>query len=165
MLLADRAVALVLFFGGLGVAWKSAELPIGILPKEGPGGGFLPFWLSLGISAVSAVVFIRTFTNRPAEGTEAAESAEEVFITREGLIDLLRVGIPGLLMILLIDVISIYLSAALFVFYCLYYVGRHGLITSTLVTLGVPVGVYLIFEKFLIIPLPKGYLDSVFYMN
>ncbi|MEE9276605.1 MAG: tripartite tricarboxylate transporter TctB family protein [bacterium] len=160
--MADRAVALVLFFGGLGVAWKSAELPIGILPREGPGGGFLPFWLSLGISAVAVVVFLRTFINRPAEGEEGAE---EVFITREGVVDLLRVGIPGLLMILLIDVISIYLAAALFVFYCLYYVGRHGLITCTLVTLGAPFGVFLIFEKFLIIPLPKGYLEFVFYMN
>ena len=29
--------------------WKSAELPIGYIRGQGPGGGFWPFWLSLGM--------------------------------------------------------------------------------------------------------------------
>jgi hypothetical protein len=30
-------------------AIKSAELPIGWIPDEGPGGGAFPFWLSVGM--------------------------------------------------------------------------------------------------------------------
>lgn len=159
---ADRIVAAALFLLGIGVAWKATELPIGVLPKEGPGGGFLPFWLSLGISAVAAVVFVQTYARRPAAG-QADE--EQTFITREGVVELLRVGIPGFLMILFIDILSVYVSAAAFVFYTLHFVGRHRLRTSLAVTIGVPVAVYIVFEKFLIIPLPKGYLEYLFYWS
>ena len=83
----DRIVAGALFFLGIAVAWKSAELPIGVLPREGPGGGFIPFWLSLGISAISAVVFIQTFfggtSEEAAAGEETASGASAIsgFIT------------------------------------------------------------------------------------
>ena len=60
---ADRIVAIGLIFVSLGVAWKSTELPVGILPKEGPGGGFLPFWLSLGIAAVALMVLIQSLVS------------------------------------------------------------------------------------------------------
>lgn len=167
----DRIVAGALFFLGIAVAWKSAELPIGVLPREGPGGGFLPFWLSLGISAISAVVFIQTFfggtSDDAASGEENASGASAIsgFITWEGFVEILRVGVPALIMILLTTTISIYFASAAFVFYSLYIVGRHGLRVSLSVAAGVPVGVFLIFEKFLIIPLPKGVVEPLFYME
>ncbi|MEE8110832.1 MAG: tripartite tricarboxylate transporter TctB family protein, partial [bacterium] len=148
----DRVVAGILVIVGLGVAWKSTELPIGILPKEGPGGGFLPFWLSMGISVAALGVFVQSFFGGPpAEGDEEAEGG---FVSWEGFLDILRVAVPALIMVLLISTISIYLAAAGFVFYCLFYVGRHGLRVSLSVALGVPIGVFFIFEKFLIVPLP-----------
>ncbi|MAE06982.1 MAG: tripartite tricarboxylate transporter TctB family protein [Nitrospinota bacterium] len=165
MRLMDRAVAAVLFLIGLCVAWKSTELPIGILPKEGPGGGFLPFWLSLGISLAAAGVFVQSFFGGSAEGEGADAPAEEPFISWESFTDILRVGIPGLIMILLTSTISIYFASAAFVFYCLFYVGRHGLKTSLSVAVGVPIGVFFIFEKFLIIPLPKGFAEPLFYLE
>ena len=96
---------------------------------------------------------------------ESNTSGAGVFMSREGLGDLLRVGLPGMLMILMIGVISVYFSAALFIFYCLFWVGGHNLKTSVGVSVGVPVVVYYIFEKFLIIPLPKGYAEFLFYWN
>ena len=165
----DRVVAGILVIVGLGVAWKSTELPIGILPKEGPGGGFLPFWLSMGISVAALGVFIQSyFGGPPAEGDEeapGAEEAEDGFVSWEGFLDILRVAIPALIMVLLISTISIYLAAAGFVFYCLFYVGRHGMKVSLSVAVGVPIFVFLIFEKFLIVPLPKGYLEPLFYLE
>ena len=160
---ADRIVAIGLILVCLGVAWKSTELPVGILPKEGPGGGFLPFWLSLGIAAVALLVLLESlfFSHRNKSTGEGAG----IFMSRQGLGDLLRVGLPGMIMILMITIISVYFSAALFIFYCLFFVGRHKFRTSAAVSVGVPVVVYYIFEKFLIIPLPKGYLEFLFYWN
>ena len=160
---ADRIVAIGLIFVSLGVAWKATELPVGILPKEGPGGGFLPFWLSLGIAAVSLMVLIQSLLSSRRDKSDTAGAG--VFMSREGLGDLMRVGLPGMIMILLIGVISVYFSAALFIFYCLFLVGGHNLKTSLGVSIGVPVVVYYIFEKFLIIPLPKGYAEFLFYWN
>jgi hypothetical protein len=180
MILMDRIVAGALFFLGIAVAWKSIELPIGILPREGPGGGFLPFWLSVGISTLSAGVFIQSYFGGSSEeaaagaadeetaaGEESTSSAPAIsgFITWEGFVSILRVGVPALLMIFLTTTISIYFASAAFVFYCLYIVGRHGLRVSLSVALGVPVGIFLIFEKFLIIPLPKGVVEPLFYME
>ena len=167
----DRVVAGILVIVGLGVAWKSTELPIGILPKEGPGGGFLPFWLSLGISVAALGVFVQSyFGASPAEGDEEAgggqaAGAESSFVSWEGFLDILRVAIPALIMVLLISTISIYIAAAGFVFYCLFYVGRHGLRVSLAVAVGVPIGVFFIFEWFLIIPLPKGFVEPLFYLE
>ncbi|MYA96113.1 MAG: tripartite tricarboxylate transporter TctB family protein [Nitrospinae bacterium] len=160
---ADRIVAIGLIFVSLGVAWKSTELPVGILPKEGPGGGFLPFWLSLGIAAVALMVLIQSLVSSRRDKSNTGGAG--VFMSREGLGDLLRVGLPGMIMILLIGVISVYFSAALFIFYCLFMVGGHNLKTSVGVSIGVPVVMYYIFEKFLIIPLPKGYAEFLFYWN
>ncbi len=167
----DRVVAGILVIVGLGVAWKSTELPIGILPKEGPGGGFLPFWLSLGISVAALGVFVQSFFGGPpAEGDEQAgggqaAGAESSFVSWEGFLDILRVAVPALIMVLLISTISIYIAAAGFVFYCLFYVGRHGLRVSLSVAVGVPIGVFFIFEKFLIVPLPKGFVEPLFYLE
>ncbi len=160
---ADRVTAIGLILLSLGVAWKSTELPIGILPKEGPGGGFLPFWLSLGIAALALLVLLKSLFFSAQD--ESTGDDAPPFVSSQGLVDLLRVGFPGMLMILFVAIISVYFSAAIFIFYCLFVVGRHNLRTSVAVSLGVPVAIYYIFEKFLIIPLPKGYLDFLFYWN
>ncbi len=157
---ADRIVAVGLILLCLGVAWKSTELPIGILPKEGPGGGFFPFWLSLGTAGTALLVLLESFFS-----SKRSKRDSEIFVSRRGLVDLLRVGIPGMVMILLVVIISVYFAAALFLFYCLFLVGKHNFKTSISVSIGVPVVVYYVFEKFLIIPLPKGYAEFLFYWN
>ncbi len=118
-----------------------------------------------GISLAAAGVFVQSFFGGSAEGEGADAPAEEPFISWESFTDILRVGIPGLIMILLTSTISIYFASAAFVFYCLFYVGRHGLKTSLSVAVGVPIGVFFIFEKFLIIPLPKGFAEPLFYLE
>jgi hypothetical protein len=61
------------------------------------------------------------------------------------------------------DVISTYLAAAIFLFFYTRMVGKHSWPIVLLVTVAVPVGIFLLFEKFLLIPLPKGYLEELFY--
>ena len=46
---AELAMALIMaVFSGY-LMWKSAELPYGWIPGEGPGGGAFPFWLAAGM--------------------------------------------------------------------------------------------------------------------
>ena len=40
------------------IMWKSAELEIGWIPNEGPGGGAFPFWLGLGMLICCILTFI-----------------------------------------------------------------------------------------------------------
>ena len=43
---AELAMAVVMGIFSLYLMWKSAELDIGWIPDEGPGGGAWPFWLA-----------------------------------------------------------------------------------------------------------------------
>ena len=41
--------------------WKSAELPIGWIPDQGPGAGAFPFWLSAGMLLCCIWIVVRWF--------------------------------------------------------------------------------------------------------
>ena len=42
-------------------AIKSAELPVGWIPGEGPGGGAFPFWLSVGMIICCVAIIVNWF--------------------------------------------------------------------------------------------------------
>jgi len=46
MRMAEIVMGIVMGVFSLYLMWKSAELPIGWIAGEGPGGGAWPFWLS-----------------------------------------------------------------------------------------------------------------------
>lgn len=140
-------------------AWYAQELPIGWVKGSGPGGGFFPFWLSVMMGAVAVAVGVQELLKG-----SAPRRAVQPFFTEGGLRQVLLIAVPGFIMVSLIDVISTYVAAALFLFYYTRLIGKHSWPIVLLVTVAVPVGVFLLFEKFLLIPLPKGYLDELFYV-
>ncbi len=95
-------------------------------------------------------------------GLIASIGISQVMKARKG-----QSGPPGetqAILVALIDVISVYGASILFLGYTVRRIGRHGWPVTLAVCLGVPVGVFLLFEKFLIIPLPKGYAEPIFYL-
>ncbi|MFQ5989906.1 MAG: tripartite tricarboxylate transporter TctB family protein [Candidatus Methylomirabilales bacterium] len=140
-------------------AWYAQELPIGWVTGSGPGGGFFPFWLSVIMGTIAAVVGVQELL----KGSAPRQAAQR-FFAEGGLRQVLLIAIPGFIMVALIDVISTYLAAIIFLFYYTRGVGKHSWPIVLLVTVAVPVGIFLLFEKFLLIPLPKGYLDELFYI-
>ena len=140
-------------------AWYAQELPIGWVTGEGPGGGFFPFWLSVIMGVTAVAVGVQEFLK-----DSAPRRAAQRFFAEGGLRQVLLIAIPGFIMVALIDVISTYLAAMIFLFYYTRAIGKHSWPITLLVTVAVPVGIFLLFEKFLLIPLPKGYLDELFFM-
>ena len=63
-----------------------------------------------------------------------------------------------------IHVIGIYGSVPLFLIFYLRYMGKHSWVTTLLVSLTTPVVTFLFFEKLLLILLPKGITDELFYI-
>ncbi|MFQ5848311.1 MAG: tripartite tricarboxylate transporter TctB family protein [Candidatus Methylomirabilales bacterium] len=147
-------VALAVIF-----AWYARELPIGWVPGAGPGGGFFPFWLSVIMGAVAVAVGVQGFMR----GSAPRHAAKRFFV-EGGLRQVFLVAIPGLVMVALIDIISTYVAAIIFLLFYTRCIGKHPWRTSFLVAIVVPVGIFLLFEKFLLIPLPKGYLDKLYYI-
>lgn len=159
MLRAELACAFGLVVLAVVFAWYAQELPIGWVKGSGPGGGFFPFWLSVLMGAMGVAVGVQGFLRG-----SAPRRAAKPFFAEGGLRQILLIAIPGFVMVSLIDVISTYLAAAIFLCYYTRWVGKHSWPIVLLVTFAVPTGIFLLFEKFLLIPLPKGYLDELFYI-
>lgn len=138
---------------------KSAELPVGWLPGEGPGGGAFSFWLALGMLICSVLIFLRNVMGLSTEGR-----ATGIFMDGESL-RLIAVVVASLtVMIGLIHIIGVYFSVPLFMLFYLRWFGKHSWKMTISVAVTMPVVTFILFEKILLILLPKGLTDSWFYI-
>jgi hypothetical protein len=138
--------------------WKSAELEIGWIPEEGPGGGAFPFWLSAGMLACCIWILVRWVRRQspPSRSTEP-------YMDRRAF-RLFLVGAGSLtVMIAAIHVIGVYGAVPLFLIFYMRYMGRHPWTTTGSVAVVTPVAGFFFFEIALNITLPKGFTEPLFY--
>ena len=138
---------------------KSAELEIGFISGEGPGGGAWPFWLSAIMLVCTGVIALRGL-----RGESVPARSVEPLLDRFGKKMLLLVGGGILGFVALIDVISMYGAMAVFLFYYLKFLGRHSWRLTIAMTVLVPIVFFFFFEALMRITMPKGlpFLDPVF---
>ena len=69
---AELLMALILGVFSVYLMVKSAELPIGWIPNEGPGGGAFPFWLAFGMLLCCVWIIARWFRRKtgPSRSTD-----------------------------------------------------------------------------------------------
>jgi len=84
--------------------------------------------------------------------------SKEAFLDRHGILVLVTVGFPVFLLVFLTDYISMYFAMALFLFYYLMVLGRHGLLLSGTMAVILPAWMYLFFDITMTRTLPKGTL-------
>ncbi len=148
---AELVMALVMAIFSLYMMWKSAELPIGWIPDEGPGGGAFSFWLAVGMLLCCAVVILRWVRR-----SSALARSEETYMDRRALQQFLVVAGSLTVMIGLIHVIGVYGSLPLFLIFYVRYLGRHAWVTTGTIAVAAPVITFFFFEISLNITLPKG---------
>ena len=131
--------------------WKSTELNVGYITGEGPGGGAWPFWLS-GIMLICTVLIAINALRR----TSPPSQSTEPVLDSEGRKMLLQVfgGIFGF--VALIGIISMYGAMMVFLFYYLWFLGRHSLRLSLIISILTPVAFFFFFEALMRVTLPKG---------
>lgn len=156
---AELIVAVFLAIFSLYLMWKSTELPIGWDPEKGPGGGAFPFWLSAGMLVCALLIAYRTL-----RGLTPESRSTEPFMDRESFRMILIVVASLTALVAGIHVIGIYGSVPLFLIFYLRYMGKHSWVTTLIVSLTTPVVTFLFFEKLLLILLPKGITDELFYI-
>ena len=148
---AELDMALIMSVCSIALMVKSAELPIGWIPGEGPGGGAFPFWLAAGM----LVCCIWTTVNWARKATAVSRS-EEPFMDRTtfGLFAA-AAGSLGV-MIVLIHFIGVYFAVPLFLIFYMRFMGRHSwALTGTLAAV-IPLITFFFFEITLHMTLPKG---------
>jgi len=149
----EIAVAAVMFGLGLVVIFDSRRVGYG-WADDGPQAGYFPFYIGLILCAASAWTLLQAaFSSHAAAG---------VFVSRKKLRLVLSVFFPSLIYVIAIYFIGIYVASALFIGAFMYWHGRFPWIKIIPVSLIVPVSMFLMFELWFMVPLPKGPLEALF---
>ncbi|HET6619290.1 MAG TPA: tripartite tricarboxylate transporter TctB family protein [Dongiaceae bacterium] len=149
---ADVVVALILI--GLGALVVTDSLRLGIGWGEyGPKSGYFPFYTGLAIILASLGTIGVTLLRRG--------KAHGYFVSRGQVVHVLKVFVPSAVYVLLIGFIGIYVASAIFIAGFMRWIGRFRWLTIIVVSLAVPFCLFLMFEIWFKVPLPKGPLENL----
>ncbi|MDQ2962553.1 MAG: tripartite tricarboxylate transporter TctB family protein [Pseudomonadota bacterium] len=121
---------------------------------DGPRAGYFPFYIGciLGIAGAGIVVqALRRWKSL----------AAETFVTRDELKPVLTMLWPTLVYVALIVVLGIYVASAIYIGTFMFFQGKYKWPSALAVSLGVPIAMFLMFEMWFLVPLPKGPLEHV----
>jgi putative tricarboxylic transport membrane protein len=130
-------------------SWKQG---IGWLEGQGPASGFFPFYVSLFMALASAVNLQRAFLHTEPDG-------DETFVASLQLVRVLMVLVPTLLYVFAIQYLGIYVASAIFITLFLA-VSRAPLWQIAVVGVGTSLALFMMFEVWFLVPLPKGPLEA-----
>ncbi len=149
-------MAIVMGLCSIGLMIKSAELEIGWIPDEGPGGGAFPFWLAAGMLVCCIWIAFNWW-----QRTSPPSTSVEAFMDRPALILFIIAAGSLALMIGLVHLIGIYGSVPIFLVFYLRLFGNHSLRLTSALALTIPVAIFFFFEVTLKITLPKGSIEWI----
>lgn len=152
---ADIFVGLGLMAVGLLVLGDAIRLGFG-WGMSGPEAGFFPFYMGLGIVICTFFIVLRGIKIFKKEG------AGKPLIVKGGLTQILWVLIPAAGMVLLSELIGLHLSTVLYLAFYMGVVGKMHWGKVILLSILVPLVVYIVFDKIFLIPLPEGFWGGNF---
>jgi len=136
------AFALIVIGGSIeaGIGW-------GI---EGPKAGFFPFYVGLAILIASAVNFVQA----------RAEPRADRFADWGQLRLVLSVVVPTAVYVTVMPWVGIYFSSLLLIAFFMKRLGHYRWHLIATIAIGVPFGTFVVFERWFLVPLPKGPIEA-----
>lgn len=147
------AVAAILMTVAMIVMIASYRLGAGWSKDVGPESGYFPFYVAL-FMFISSTATLLQYVRKP--GSETGGS----FIARHELVMVLQVLIPMTIFVVLSIYIGIYISMILFIGFFMIWLGKYPLIKTIPVVIAVPVILFVVFEIWFLVPLPKGPVEA-----
>jgi putative tricarboxylic transport membrane protein len=117
---------------------------------EGPRAGFFPFYIGIFIVVASAINFWHVL--RDADDGLFAEWIQ--------LRQVMSVVIPTAVYVGAMPFTGLYLASLLFIGYFMRWLGKYRWVTVLAVAFGMPIITYFIFERYFMVPLPKGPVED-----
>jgi putative tricarboxylic transport membrane protein len=118
---------------------------------EGPKAGFVPFYVGLLILGSSVINFGAILSER---------SDKRLFADWGQLAKVMSMLVPTSIYVALIPWIGIYVASALLIAVFMRWLGRYGWGLVAAISLGVPLVTFVVFEKWFLVPLPKGPIEA-----
>jgi hypothetical protein len=118
---------------------------------EGPKSGFFPFWIGLIVIGASLYNLARAWTH----------GSRGLFARWGQIAQVLKVVLPLTIYVGAVPWIGIYIASALLIAGFMRWIGRYGWLLTAAISIGLPVIVYITFEVWFLVPLPKGPLEDL----
>ena len=151
MRIADLLVALFLLALGVGVLVQAESVGTGWL-RGRPESGFLPYWLGVALIFLCLLLLAQILWRW-------SRTTEPFFANPEGMWSVLKVTGTALLVLPLIYYVGFYAAAIIYMLIYTRWVGKHRWYSAILLSIGIPIGTYVVFERWLLILLPRGLYD------
>ncbi|MEZ5852292.1 MAG: tripartite tricarboxylate transporter TctB family protein [Hyphomicrobiaceae bacterium] len=167
-LVSTRTLEIVTALAFLGAAavfiYGSIDLGFGWIEGEGPAPGYFPFYIAITMTVASLLNLVyavigdnwrlsEAFTTVPAMGRVLTVLAPAIlYVAFIGGFSIGPVGIPKL---------GIYVASAFFIALFMVLFGKESIVKAVLVGIGVPLAFFFMFERWFLVPLPKGPLEAL----
>ncbi len=146
---ADIIVALGLMLVGFLVIGDSIRLGFG-WGISGPQAGFFPFYMGLGTVICTFFIVLRAIRIYKKEGSG------KPLVEEGGMTQILWVLMPAIGMVLLTELIGLHLATVLYLAFYMGWVGKMHWSKVIVLSILVPLVVYILFDRVFLIPLPEG---------
>jgi putative tricarboxylic transport membrane protein len=149
MRVADLITASILMLLGGVVVYDAVRLGIG-WESDGPRSGFFPFWLGALLMLMCVAILVQAARRPP----------DRPFVRREQIGPVLKVLWPMAATIVLMQWIGLYVASAIYTAFYMRWIGRHAWVTVAVLALGIPLVTFIVFERWFLVPMPKGPLEA-----
>jgi putative tricarboxylic transport membrane protein len=145
----ETGVTLMIALFGVIVIFGSVKAGIN-WGAEGPRAGFFPFYIGIAIVAASAVNLWNALR----------EHDKGLFAEWGQLRQVLSVVVPTAIYVGAMPFTGLYLASMIFIAWFMRRLGKYNWLIVAAVAIGMPVITYLIFERWFLVPLPKGPVEE-----
>ena len=146
-------VVAVLFLavGGI-VMMDSMRIGAGWVDPDGPQAGYFPFRMGAIMALASLVTLVQAVV---------ARGPGKSFVDRHALKQVLLVLLPAAVYVAAVNTIGMYVSSAAFIAAFMMYMGHYKWHLSAAVGLSVAIVLFMMFEIWFLVPLPKGPVEDL----
>jgi putative tricarboxylic transport membrane protein len=153
---AELVVAVFIFVLGAIVAYGSWTLGAR-WGADGPQTGYFPFYVGLLICIASVVNFVRGLLIPKEKGRAFVEVGQLKLV--------LSVLVPSSVYVALVGWLGIYVASILYIGFFMRWLGKYPWWKVVLVSVGTMAAMYVIFEIWFLVPLPKGPVEGWLHLD
>ncbi len=149
----EIVVALALLAVSSIIIYDSMRLGIGWAEGEGPRAGYFPFYIAVVLGTASIAILLKAVL-------AGDESIRGSFVSRVAVGRVLTVLIPAIGYVGAVQFIGFYAASAIFLLLFMTLVGKEPFVRAVAVAFGVPIFFFFMFERWFLVPLPKGPIEA-----
>ena len=149
----ERVGALRFVVGGAIVIVDSIRVGI-TWAEDGPRAGYFPFYIGCLLTFAGVYVSAETLLRWK-------KLAGVTFVSRERLKPVFLMLFPTIGFVILIAWLGIYVASFIYVGGFMLWQGKYGWLPALAVSAGLPIVLFLVFERWFLVPLPKGPIERL----